>query len=102
MGKTELCVISDLLGVMLGGYCPRLFLFLLLFDFLMCVLFMVWLLSCGHCHVWFLLVVCDVCVFVDCCFVVVSVVVSVVTCVSEGYAFVVLVVVVLALLGSRT
>ncbi len=95
-------MISDLLGIMLGAYCPRLL--LLLFGLLLCVLFVVWLLSCGHCHVWFLLVVCCVFVFVfvDCCFVGVSVVVSVVTCVSKGYAFVFLVVIVLALLGSRT
>ncbi len=63
------------------------------------VLFVEWsLVSCGH--VWFLLVVCGVCVVDVCvvdCYVVV---VSVETFVSLGYSLVFLYVVVLALLGS--
>ncbi len=96
-------VLSDLLGVMLGGCYPRLYLLLFVFDFFLYVLFVEWLVSCGH--VWFLLVVCGVCV-VDVCVVDVCVVdcyvvvVSVETFVSLGYSLVFLYVVVLALLGS--
>ncbi len=59
-------MLSDLLSVMLGGGCPHLCLLLFVFDFFLYVLFIEWLVLCGH--VWFLLVVCGVCV-VDVCMV---------------------------------
>ncbi len=85
---------------MLRGYCPCLLLFVFVFDFFLYVLFVEWLVLCGH--VWFLLIVCFVCV-VDVCMVdCYVVVVSVKMFVSSGYSFVFLYVVVLALLGSVT